>query len=64
MDNPYEPPEAEEPRSLDRWGETMDSRDGTDWSTFFFIFILLNIFFFHEVLFKIFLDMFRSLLYN
>lgn len=60
MKSPYDPPKTD-PRKFDRYLETIDRRDGTDWGSFFFILVLLSIFFFHKPLFNFFVDVFKNL---
>ena len=61
MMNPYEPPKTDSKTEYDRWLESVKKQDETDWGCFIFIVVWLFIFFFHQVLFKFFVDIFRSL---
>ena len=65
MNNPYEPPKTDSRRS-DRYNEGMHQRpdDETDWVSFFWIMLWLFIFFFHNVLFEFFVDLFKNLLFG
>jgi len=64
--NPYSPPKTNPARRSDSWNEGIHQRsdDETDWVSFFWIVLFLFIFFFHNVLFKFFVELFRDILYD
>ena len=61
MMNPYEPPKTDSKTEYDRGLESVKKQDETDWGSFIFIIVWLFIFFFHQLLFNFFVDIFRSL---
>ena len=61
MMNPYAPPKPDRKTEYDRWLESVKKQDETDWGSFIFIIVWLFIFFFHQLLFNFFVDIFRSL---
>ena len=60
--NPYKPPKVNSTREVDRYLETIDNRDQTDWGSFLFIVVIFFIFFFHNLLVDFFIGIFRKLL--
>ena len=61
MKNPYQPPETDSKREYDRWLETINEQDETDWAGFFFVLVMLFIFFFHPLLVDFFIEIFKKL---
>ena len=43
--SPYDPPKTDSKREYDRWLETINNKQETDWAGFIFIVVLLFIFF-------------------
>ena len=61
MKNPYQPPKNDSRREYDRWLETANRRDETDWAGFIFVLVILFIFFFQPVLIDFFIEIFKKL---
>ena len=61
MKNPYQPPKNDSRRECDRWFETVNRRDETDWAGFIFVLVILFIFFFQPVLIDFFIEIFKKL---
>ena len=57
--NPYDPPKSNTKKSAERYYQH-DNREGTDWASAFFVFVWLLIFFLHEPLFDLFVELFKS----
>tara|TARA_R100000008_G_scaffold85325_1_gene74940 strand:- start:2940 stop:3122 length:183 start_codon:yes stop_codon:yes gene_type:complete len=60
MRNPYDPPKTDT-RKYDRYLETINDRDETDWGGFFFVVVILFIILFHHVLMDFFIGIFKGL---
>ena len=60
MMNPYEPPKTDSKTEYDRWLESVKKQDETDWGSFIFIIVWLFIFFFHQLLFNFFVEIFNN----
>jgi len=61
MKNPYQPPKTDSKREYDRWLESINSQEDTDWAGFIFVVVMLSIFFFHPLLIDFFVEIFKKL---
>ena len=61
VNNPYDPPETDSKTEYDRWLETMNRREETDWTGFIFIVVILAIIFFQPLLINFFVEIFKKL---
>ena len=61
MKNPYQPPKNDPKRDYDRWLETVNRREDTDWAGFIFVVVIMIIIFFHPLLINFFIEIFKRL---
>ena len=61
MKNPYQPPRTNPKRDYDRWLETINRREETDWGGFIFVVVILAIIFFQPFLIDFFIEIFKKL---
>ena len=61
MKNPYQPPKTDSKREYDRWLETVNRREETDWAGFIFVVIIFAIIFFQPFLIDFFVEIFKEL---
>lgn len=59
--NPYDPPKTDSKREYDKWLETINSQQETDWAGFVFVVVILFIILFQPVLIKFFSEIFKKL---
>jgi len=60
MNNPYEPPETNPKREYDRWLESINKQEETDWAGFIFVVVILAIIFFQPILIDFFIKVFNG----
>tara|TARA_B100001778_G_scaffold217483_1_gene180182 strand:- start:6886 stop:7071 length:186 start_codon:yes stop_codon:yes gene_type:complete len=61
MNNPYEPPKTDPKREYDRWLESINKQEETDWAGFIFAVVVLAIIFFQPFLIDFFAEIFKKL---
>ena len=61
MKNPYQPPKTNSKREYDRWLETVNRREETDWGVFIFVVVIFAIIFFQPLLINFFVELFKKL---
>ena len=61
MNNPYRPPKTNPKRDYDRWLETVNRREETDWGGFIFVVVILALIFFQPLLINFFVEIFKKL---
>lgn len=59
--NPYDPPTTDYKREYDRWLESINNQQETDWAGFIFVIVILFIIFFQPLLINFFIEIFRKI---